>query len=173
MNKRLLIGLSIIFILIIVFVLYKNNSASSSAVVPVTTTDGSVVAVANPTTGVVQPVVQDTTIPVAAVTTPIVSTPSVTTTPFNICENKASGTTIKCSNGTIKIVDAKYGRYDNTSSCGGTYATCAGKDVLASLGNTCNGKTSCNINASAYNTVFGDPCPNILKQLQGNFTCNA
>ena len=72
----------------------------------------------------------------------------------------------------IAVQSANYGRTTNGSVCPHSQirtTACGATGSLLTVKGWCDGKTSCEIQAS--NLAFGDPCPNTYKYLQVGFTC--
>ncbi|XP_050953020.1 L-rhamnose-binding lectin CSL3-like [Labeo rohita] len=84
------------------------------------------------------------------------------------CDNTQSN--ITCGTGVISVHYANYGRRD--------LVTCPGKLVTtrycyspqtSSLRSRCNGKKSCELNAS--NSIYSDPCYGVQKYLEVTYSC--
>jgi hypothetical protein len=93
--------------------------------------------------------------------------------PFMICEGDYATSPIICPIGkTVQLISAQYGRF-NLSECINSVATdvlCAGADVTTKMQQSCSGN-SC-IWEEPFNVLAGnDPCPDIYKQLEGNYIC--
>ncbi|XP_075328725.1 L-rhamnose-binding lectin CSL3-like, partial [Odontesthes bonariensis] len=73
----------------------------------------------------------------------------------------------------ISVQSAVYGRHDMTTCATGRPASeiqnvhCSSQSTT--VAESCNGKSSCSINA--INSVFGDPCPGTYKYLELAYTC--
>jgi len=93
--------------------------------------------------------------------------------PFMICEGDYATSPIICPIGkTVQLISAQYGRF-NLSECilgGSADVLCAGTDVTTQMQQSCSGN-SC-IWEQPFNVLAGnDPCPDIYKQLEGNYIC--
>ncbi|CAM4331199.1 unnamed protein product [Leuciscus chuanchicus] len=79
-----------------------------------------------------------------------------------------------CLYGTIRVIEANYGRTDRTTCARGipfsqTSNTRCKKTVTNIVANRCNGRKKCDVHAS--NTVFGDPCGGTYKYLYLTYAC--
>ncbi|XP_073679046.1 L-rhamnose-binding lectin CSL2-like [Garra rufa] len=84
------------------------------------------------------------------------------------CENTQS--VIVCSTGVISVDHANYGRRDLVT-CPNRLATtphCYSPQTL-SLRSRCNGRKSCQLNAS--NSLYTEPCRRVYKYLEVTFNC--
>ncbi|XP_073679047.1 L-rhamnose-binding lectin CSL2-like [Garra rufa] len=84
------------------------------------------------------------------------------------CENTQS--VIVCATGVIYVDHANYGRRDLVT-CPNRLATtpdCYSPQTL-SLRSRCNGRKSCQLNAS--NSLYTEPCQNVHKYLEVTFNC--
>ena len=96
-------------------------------------------------------------------------------TPMNavVCERKS--TTIGCSGGSkLYVLKANYGRMADGSECPHPHSIkstqCSASKSLDIVRSLCQGRTSCNIEAS--NIVFGDPCVGTHKYLEVDYMCS-
>ncbi|XP_077970679.1 uncharacterized protein LOC144425162 [Styela clava] len=98
-------------------------------------------------------------------------TPVGTNLITNICEGE-TGTLICGGNQIILVHHASYGR-TNVLTCndGGAPVPggCHSEDSFEIISNMCNGKATCQIQAT--NAQFGDPCPNVYKYLNVIYSC--
>ncbi|XP_058619087.1 L-rhamnose-binding lectin CSL1-like isoform X1 [Onychostoma macrolepis] len=86
-----------------------------------------------------------------------------------MCEGSQS--LIDCGNGVIWIHHANYGWRDLVT-CPHKLATSPDcySHQTRSLRSSCNGKTSCQLNAS-NGSFFSDPCPDVHKYLEVMYSC--
>ncbi|XP_048050463.1 D-galactoside-specific lectin-like [Megalobrama amblycephala] len=98
--------------------------------------------------------------------------PSAGLEAFVICEGESW--TLRCSQGSIRVVDATYGR-SNSKTCSeglppsSTSNTNCRAPVTHIVSFRCDGQTSCVVPAS--NSLFPDPCPGTHKYLVATYEC--
>ncbi|XP_072040247.1 zonadhesin-like isoform X2 [Amphiura filiformis] len=86
-----------------------------------------------------------------------------------VCEHETMD--LKCEGQFIYVTSALYGRQDSIKcpSSAITTTACAAENSLEVVQNLCNGKETCQVQAS--NGVFGDPCGGTVKYLEINYSC--
>ncbi|KAJ8300113.1 hypothetical protein KUTeg_021632, partial [Tegillarca granosa] len=86
-----------------------------------------------------------------------------------VCEGNVAN--MRCTEGTIKIHSAMYGRQDRQPcrDSNSNNINCSAGRAEDKVKNHCDGKTHCHLEAS--NSVYGDPCPGTSKYLEVHWTC--
>ncbi|XP_051518220.1 rhamnose-binding lectin-like [Myxocyprinus asiaticus] len=89
------------------------------------------------------------------------------------CDGKTAN--ITCAYGTIKVLEANYGRRDSTTCSAGidlselTNGQCTEATSINAVANKCDGKMNCSIFVG--NTDFTESCPGTYKYLKVSYSC--